>query len=196
MRRLNLIPKAGAGQPLRFAGTGKPFFRRPGLNVVLIAAVFLAILILSQHILGRQYKWRLAKAKNQLEAAKVQLSRLQTQQLNLSKDREALSKKKSLVDAKLEYLKLAERDKPGELSQALVYLPTLIPDEIWINKLSVGRDGVVINGSTLNNQAISKFMDTLNGSDKFKGSNFNFTKKSEVGDTTLYNFEIATYLTD
>jgi len=78
----------------------------------------------------------------------------------------------------------------------LVYLPTLIPDEIWINKLLVSRDGVVLNGSTLNNQAVSKFMDGLNASSKFKGSNFNFTKKSEVGDTTLYNFEIATHIAE
>ncbi len=193
MRRLNLIPKAGAGQA--FAAKGL-FFGRPGLNIILIVAVFLAALILSQYVLNQQYKWKLTKAKNQLEAAKVQLSRLQTQQLNLSKDYDALSKKKSLVDAKLEYLKLAKRDKPGELSQALVYLPTLIPEEIWINKLLVSRDGVVINGSTLNNQAISKFMDSLSRSNKFKGSNFNFTKKSEIGDETLYNFEIATYLAE
>ncbi|MDP2942215.1 MAG: PilN domain-containing protein, partial [Candidatus Omnitrophota bacterium] len=166
------------------------------LNIILIVAVFLAALILSQYVLNQQYKWKLTKAKNQSEAAKVQLSRLQTQQLNLAKEHDALSKKKSLLDAKLEYLKLAKRDKPGELSQALVYLPTLIPDEIWINKLLVSRDGVAINGSTLNNQAISKFMDSLNRSNKFKGSNFNFTKKSEIGDATLYNFEIATNLAE
>lgn len=193
MRRLNLIPKAGAGQPFPAKGL---FSGKPGLNIVLIVAVFLAALILSQYVLNQQYKGKLTKAKNQLEAAKVQLSRLQTQQLNLAKEHDTLSKKKSLVDAKLEYLKLAKRDKPGELSQALVYLPTLIPDEIWINKLLVSRDGVVINGSTLNNQAISKFMDSLNRSNKFKGSNFNFTKKSEIGDATLYNFEIATNLTE
>ena len=193
MKRLNLIPKAGAGQAFQAKGL---FFGKPGLNIVLIVAVFLAALILSQYVLNQQYKWKLTKAKNQLEAAKVQLSRLQTQQLNLSKEYDALLKKKSLVDAKLEYLKLAKRDKPGELSQALVYLPTLIPDEIWINKLLVSRDGAVINGSTLNNQAISKFMDSLNRSNKFKGSNFNFTKKSEVGDAILYNFEIATNLAE
>ena len=158
MKRLNLIPKAGAGQPFPAKGL---FFGKPGLNIVLIVAVFLAALILSQYVLNQQYKWKLTKAKNQLE-----------------------------------YLKLAKRDKPGELSQALVYLPTLIPDEIWINKLLVSRDGAVINGSTLNNQAISKFMDSLNRSNKFKGSNFNFTKKSEVGDAILYNFEIATNLAE
>lgn len=193
MRRLNLIPKANAGQGFSAKGL---FFGRPSLNVIIIVGVFLSALILSQHVLNQQYKWKLAKAKNQLEAAKVQLSRLQTRQLNLTKEYDVLSKKKSLMDEKLEYLKLAKRDKPGELSRSLVYLPTLIPDEIWINKLLVSRDGLVINGSTMNNQAVSEFMDNLSVSDKFKDSNFNFTKKNEVGDTTLYNFEIATHIAE
>lgn len=141
----------------------------------------------------KQSEWRLSSAKRQLQAVKVQLSRLQTEQLNLAKERQDLLKKKSSVDAKLEYLKGSKVDKPKELSEALVYFPSFMPDEIWINKLSVNHEQMVINGSTINNQAVSNLMDNLNKSKRFRDSNFNFTQKCTIGDMTLYNFEIITH---
>ncbi|MFH0772563.1 MAG: PilN domain-containing protein [Candidatus Omnitrophota bacterium] len=191
MKRLNLIPKQNPGnQPLR---ASLKIFRTRGFKTALIAAVVLSLIVIPQFLLNQQKRWGLTKAKSQLEEAKAKLSRLQARQLNLSKDREAVLKKKSLAEEKLEYLKMSEINKPAELSQALVYLPTLIPNEIWINKLSINQEEMVINGSTLNNQAVSGFMDNLNNSSKFKNSNFNFAKKNEVGDTAVYNFEISTH---
>lgn len=190
MKRLNLIPKQVKKDQLGL--TGSPLLRSSSFKVILIIVIFFAIGVLMQFLLTKQYKWQLDKTKNQLQAAKVNLSRLQTEQLNLAKEREALLKKKSLVDARLEYLKSSKMDKPKELSEALVYLPSFMPDEIWINKLSVDRERMVINGSTLNNQAVSNLMDSLNKSKKFKDSSFNFTQKSIIGDMTLYNFEIIT----
>lgn len=192
MKRLNLIPRQGKKSQPTLGGKSS-FLRSPGFRIIFIALIFLAIGISAQFLFVQQYKWRLNNAKNQLQAAKVQLSRLQTEQLNLSKERQDLLKKKSLADARLEYLNSSKTDKPKELSEALVYLPSFMPDEIWINKLSVDREQMVINGSTLNNQAVSNLIENLNKSKKFRDSSFNFTQKSTVGDMTLYNFEIITH---
>lgn len=192
MKRLNLIPKQGKkAQPL-LSGSGSPL-RRPRLKAILIISIFLAIGLLSQFLFVQRYKWQLQRAKNQLQVVKVNLSRLQTEELNLSKERQDLLKKKSLAEAKLGYLKGSRTDKVKEVSEALIYFPSFMPDEIWINKLSVNEERMLINGSTLNNQAISNLTDVLNKSKKFTDSRFNFTQKSAIGEMTLYNFEIITH---
>lgn len=189
MKRLNLIPRQKSRDRVFNPQTG---FKKPIIKPVLIAVILFGIVLFSRYLLGQQYNWKVASAKKQLDAVKVQLSRLQTERLNLAKEYEVLTKKKAIVDAKLGYLKFARADSPGRLSRALVSLPDFIPDKIWINKLSAGAEGVTINGSTLSNDAIAVFMDKLNKSDKFEDLNFDFMKKSEIGGTILYNFEIRT----
>lgn len=192
MKRFNLIPKQRkAGQPV----TLKNIVGGGPKSVILSAAlIVIAAALVLPGAIAKHGEKNLTKARQQLEFEKHELSRLQGKRLQQAKDYDLLMKKKIAAEERLQYLKEARTDKPIELSQALVYLPTLIPEEIWINKLSVNDEGIIINGSTLNNQAVSGFMDSLNRSDRFKGSSFNYTQKNEVGDATLYNFEIATSL--
>lgn len=192
MKRLNLIPKEGKkGQP-RF--TPGDILKKWKFNRVTIIAIVIAAAVLLPGAISKHRENNLLKTKQQAEAMKQERNRLLSRRQQVARDYDLLMKKKAAADDRLRYLREAETGKPGELSQSLVYLPTLIPDEIWINKLTIGSDGVIINGSTLNNQSVSKFMDNLNKSSKFKGSSFNFTQKSEIGQSTLYNFEIATNL--
>ncbi len=192
MKRLNLIPRqAEKGQP---SLSGKAtFLRTPTFKALLVILTFLAIGISAQFLYSQQFKWKINIAKKELQAVKTNLSRLQSQQLNLAKEHQDLVKKKLLVDARLEYLKMAGAAKSEGLSDVLAYLPMLMPDEIWINKLSISREQMVIAGSTLDNQLVSELMDNLNKSKRFKESSFQFTQKSKVGDMTLYNFEIITH---
>lgn len=193
MKRFNLIPKQGKrGYPVFLSGIIPKKWKFSWVTVIIL---ILAASVALPNFISKRREGDITKARKQIEEMKGEVSRLQGRRLQLAKDYDLLIKKKVAADERLQYLKEAKLDKPGELSQALVYLPTLIPEEIWINKLTISRGGVVINGSTLNNQAVSKFMDSLNKSNKFKGSNFNFTQKNEVGTSTLYNFEIATNLT-
>lgn len=194
MKRFNLVPRQGKRTPSVPSGANPR--QRPKVNILFIAALLAAVLIAAPNVLNRRSGDKLAGARMRLEEAKKELSRRQSQRLQIDKDRGLLVKKKLAAEERLQYLKEARMDKPGELSQALVYMPTLIPDEIWINKLAVEGRQVVINGSTLDNQAVSKFMESLNRSNKFKGSSFNFTQKGELGDATLYNFEIAAQMTN
>ena len=192
MKRFNLIPKQGRrGQPAAASGLS---FKKLKSNWVVIVIVALVLIVALPNLISKRREGDLLKTKQQIEAMKQERNRLLTRRQQTAKDYDLLMKKKLAADDRLQYLKEAKMDKPGELSQSLVYLPTLIPEEIWINKLTVNRDGAVINGSTLNNQAVSKFMDNLNRSNRFKGSSFNFTQKNEVGESTLFNFEIATNL--
>ncbi|MDD4879395.1 MAG: PilN domain-containing protein [Candidatus Omnitrophica bacterium] len=192
MKRLNLIPKQGKKDQSLFAPAA--VLKKWKFNRVTVIVMILAVAVLLPGIISKRHEGNLLKAKQQVEAMKQERNRLLSRRQQIGKDYDLLMKKKAAADGRLQYLKEAETSKPGELSQSLVYLPTLIPDEIWINKLTINRDGVIINGSTLNNQAVSKFIDNLNKSNKFKGSSFNFTQKSEIGQATLYNFEIATNL--
>lgn len=194
MKRFNLIPKQGKRS--QSGPSGINLQGKPKANRILIIALIAAVFIALPNAVNRRSGSKLADARARLEEAKKELGRRQSQLLRIAKDYDLLVKKKLAAEEKLRYLKSARIDKPGELSQALVYMPTLIPDEIWINKLTVAGQQVVINGSTLDNQAVSKFMDSLNKSNKFKGSSFNFTQKNELGDATLYNFEVATNLAD
>ena len=192
MKRFNLIPKQGKrGQPSAVSGIT---FKKLRSNWVVIVVVALVAVVALPNLISKRREGDLLKTKQQIETMKQERNRLLTRRQQTAKDYDLLMKKKLAADDRLQYLKEAKMDKPGELSQSLVYLPTLIPEEIWINKLTISRDGAVINGSTLNNQAVSKFMDNLNRSNRFKGSSFNFTQKNEVGESTLFNFEIATNL--
>ena len=191
MKRFNLIPKQGKrGQPSFAPGD---ILKKWKFSRITIIVIILAAAVVLPSIISKHRENNLLKAKQQTEAIKQERNRLLGKRQQTAKDYDLLIKKKAAADERLQYLKDAKAGKPGELSQSLVYLPTLIPDEIWINKLTI-NNGVVINGSTLSNEAVSKFMDNLNKSNKFKGSSFNFTQKSEIGQTTLYNFEIATNL--
>lgn len=189
MKRFNLIPKQGRKAQAAPSGAGAR--KGPKVNILLVIALLAAVLIAAPNALNRRSGGKLEGAKTRLEEAKKELGRRQSQRVQIAKDYDLLVKKKLAAEEKLQYLKDAETGKPAELSQALVYMPTLIPDEIWINKLTVEGQRVVINGSTLDNQAVSRFMENLNRSGRFKGSSFNFTQKGELGDATLYNFEIA-----
>lgn len=192
MKRFNLIPKQGKrGHPVFFSGI---ISKKWKFNRIAALILILAASVTLPNFISKRRGDNVVKTRKQIEEMKGEVSRLQGRRLQLTKDYDLLMKKKLVADQRLQYLKEAKLDKPGELSQALVYLPTLIPQEIWINKLTISRDGVVINGSTLDNQAVSRFMDSLNKSDRFKGSSFNFTQKNEAGTSTLYNFEIATNL--
>lgn len=192
MKRFNLIPKQG--KKGRQISAPLTILKKWAFSRVVTLILILSVVIALPNIISKRRRDNLAKAKQQIEAMKNEVRRLQTRRLQSAKDYDSLIKKKLSADERLQYLKEAKLDKPGELSRALAYLPTLIPDEVWINKLTVNRDAVIINGSTLNNQAVSKFMDNLNRSRGFKGSNFNFTQKNELGESTLYSFEIATNL--
>lgn len=192
MKRFNLMP--GQGRKKQAISLGGFSLKKPKAGIILIIILIAVIVVALPNVMTRQSGTKLVKARLMLEEAKKELNRRQSQRLQISKDYDLLMKKKTVAEERLEYLKAATMDDPGELSQALVYMPTLIPDEIWINKLTISGENMVINGSTLNNQAVSRFMDSLNKSNRFKGSSFNFTQKSELGDTTLYNFEIATNL--
>lgn len=189
MKRFNLIPKQGRkAQAAPPAAGGR---KRPKANILLIITLLAVIIIAAPNALNRRSGEKLAVAKARLEEAKKELGRRQSQRVLITKDYDLFVKKKLAAEEKLQYLKDAETGKPAELSQALAYMPALMPEEIWINKLSVEGRRVVINGSTLDNQAVSRFIENLNRSNKFKNSSFNFTQKGELGDATLYNFEIA-----
>lgn len=192
MKRFNLIPKEGRkGLSVAISGLTS---KRGKLNRVFLLVIILVVIIALPNIISKQQEGAVAKAREQIEAMKGEINRLQAKRLQSAKDYDLLMKKKLATDERLQYLKESRTGKPDELSQALVSLPTFIPDEIWINKLMIDRGGVIINGSTLNNQAVSQFMDNLNMSKDFKGSSFNFTQKNEIGGTTLYNFEIISNL--
>ena len=192
MKRFNLMPKQDKrGQSLSAPGS---ILKNWKLNLAVVFVIILAVAMALPNVISRHIENNLLEIKQQTEAMKQERVRLLNRRQQTAKDYDLLMKKKVISDGRFQYLKEAKMGKPGELSQSLAYLTTLIPDEIWINKLSIYRDSIIINGSTLNNEAVSKFMDNLNGSNSFKESSFNFTQKGETSQAALYNFEIVTNL--
>lgn len=194
MKRLNLIA-AGLNKKKHSAagGAGQFFLKGAGLKLVAALLLLYAGGVLPHLLLVKPYRIKLDAARNRLQAEKLQLSRLQTQQLSLAKERSALLKKKNLAAEDLEYFRSAKKDKRWQLSEILRELAGLIPADIRLNKLSIGLEQIAINGLASESRAVSDFMARLKEAERFKAPVFNFIQRNEERDGVLYGFEITAY---
>lgn len=65
-------------------------------------------------------------------------------------------------------------------SQVLEKLNSFIPARLWLVKLSLEKEAIIIKGNTYDNLLISTFISNLSTSDIFTNTNLNYTRKKKA----------------
>jgi len=193
MKRINLI---------------SPETRRLGLSLwlkaefsksrssLLAVSVFILILILSLWQGTALLRCRLAieSQKTAIENNKKQLEAAVAQQREITRKRAALAKRKKHVEERLSLLREAG-SRGVEWSEVLAHLSGLLPDALWIDRISLEEPAITIAGTAANNTIVSDFMTRIDDSKYFKDTAFNYTRKAEFDKKPVVDFEITTLLT-
>ena len=191
-------PPKGAGGPVDKEGVRPNLmpkkevvntFQKKGMRIRIgIACAFLLIVGLQ---LGRTelYRWRVNSARRQVQLAKSELKRLQSQQFKLAEEEAEFLDRKLKIEARLNLLK-ESRHYPEEFSKVLAEVATLVPEEAWLKKLSYSDRKFSIIGSTFNMQLVVGLIEKLEASETFLNPAFNYTQK-EPREEGVYNFEIT-----
>ena len=134
------------------------------------------------------YEQQAASAAKKVKDVNAQSGRLQSQQLGLAQREGELSTQKNLLETKLDFLHKSIR-KSKEFSVVLARTASLVPEEIWVNKLSYKDKRLIIAGSSSNTQMILDFIENLKASDDFSDVTFGYSQKEPNAE--IYNFEVS-----
>ena len=94
------------------------------------------------------------------------------------------------VEDKLGHL-LAIKKKAGNYSNILDDVHRTIPGKVWITQLNVEDDNLKITGGAYSMLLLTQFMDNLQNAPFFANANFINTKKDEIENVEVINFEIT-----
>ncbi len=153
--------------------------------VVLSLAIFLIVL---QMVRVGFYAWRMNSLVRGVKVAQSRLGSLQSNQLKLAKKEARLLEQKAKLEGRLNFLNQGTR-RPRDFSGALAKVASLLPEEIWVNRLTYLEKKLNITGSTPKMNLVIELLETLKASEKFSSASFSYTQKEP--DREVYNFEIV-----
>lgn len=151
------------------------------------ALAFVVYLSLVQVGNAHHYKAEIASLTKEVNNAKSKLGNVQARQLDLSKEVAELLKKKELLQARLKVVEGAYRS-PQDFSKLFTSISGLLPEDIWVTKMKYKAGELVITGSAVKMELVSKLIEDIKSAKEFSGAEFNFTEKDP--NFEIYNFEI------
>ncbi len=162
--------------------------RKSPTQALAAAACVLLVLLGPPIVRTAHYKALFDDAEREFKDTKLALGRLQASELKTAEEETKLLEKKQLLQTKLRVLRESSQgDRP--FSEVLAKLSELLPEEVWITKLSYNQEKMTLVGLTLNNELIVNFMDELNRSKGFRDVAFNYTQRETNAKT--YRFEVT-----
>ena len=182
-KQINLLP--------REISKKIPREKRRGINVLLVLAVFgcgAVVYSTSRQMLQMgSLKLRVNDAKRQMYQAKLKLGELQSQLLDIEKEKSVSAKQEDILKKRFESLQSAIA-KEQKTSQLLAYVAALVPDDLWITRISLQDSEVQIAGTTYDPELITLFMNALNKSSHFRNSRFTSSEKQMLETQAVQNF--------
>ena len=185
-KQINLLPKEISKKA--------PRDKKRSINILVFVALFgcgALVYFTSKQLLALGVvKLRASDAKKQMYQAKLKLGELQSQLLDLEKEKSVGIKQEEILKKRYESLQTAiAKDK--KTSQMLAYIAALVPDDLWITKLSVADEEVQIAGTTYDPELITQFMNALNQSSHFTNSRFTSSEKQMLEQQPVQNFTMV-----
>lgn len=192
MKRINLIPEEG--KKPSFKRWFNDYAARPLIwRFILILAVLFVFINLWQAVSILRYRMITADAKGSIKRLEARLSEIKNESESLKVEKEKIDKEAKSVEEKLNLLNQA-RAQNIAWAATLSRLSKLLPDNLWVNKVTLSKDEIKIIGATLDNSIVSSFMATLDESGYFKDTGFTYTKKAKVDEREVIDFEVNTHL--
>ncbi len=133
------------------------------------------------------YRREAVSFDQQVKGARAELGRRQTSQLKLAEKERVLLEKKNALEEKLSLFRQSGRED-RDFSKVLSKLAVLLPEEIWVTKLSYADKKLATVGATSKNELIVNFLENLKKPDDFRDVVFNYTQRDT--NSAVYSFEI------
>ncbi len=154
---------------------------------VALAVVLIAVSIVPQVAMITFYRNQAQAIAQRVKDARVEIKRRQTSQLELAEQEKQLFEKKAALEEKLALFKQSGRERRA-FSGILTRLASLLPDEVWVTKLSYSDKKLVLVASTSKNEAMIRLLDNLKRPDDFSEVVFNYTKRDAK--SSVFSFEV------
>ncbi|MFH1855990.1 MAG: pilus assembly protein PilM [Candidatus Omnitrophota bacterium] len=160
-------------------------------KIVRLVAAVVAIVSL---VTGFQImKLNLAKSQvtdldERVKKAKIELDYRNLEQVSLAKEEAIILDKKAFLEGRFNLMKESMRE-PGDFSSMLWAAGLLLPEDIWVTKLSYKERRLQITGSTPDINSVMQLVETLKSKDEFSNASFLYSKKE--AETGIYDFEIG-----
>lgn len=189
LKSINLIPKTALRQSL-LKRTVILFHKDKILCNLSVIGLLISLSIALRIGLIAGIKQDLARTKQIMQQTKLKLGQLQSESLELEKEKVDLLKQTALQKQRIDFLSSTSSENK-KYSKLLADISELAPQDLWINHCVLSEEEIRITGSTLDNQLVTQFMDKLDQSGFLKNSSFVSSEKEVSDSHTIYNFEFT-----
>lgn len=192
MKRINLIPAEAKRT------TAERWLRqyllksRASRIAAIVTVIFITVNIWQVSQLLR-YKLAVLQGKAGIKKMQAKLGQMQGTYTSLNSQRQQLEREARRIEGRLETLQKLQTER-FVWAKALSHLSGLLPQELWVNKITLNKEQVVIAGTTFDNALVGRFMARLDESEYFEQTTFNYTQKAELTDKPVLNFEVVTHV--
>jgi Tfp pilus assembly protein PilN len=192
MKRINLIPpEAKKITPRRWL---KAYILKTRTSRLMTLTLILFVFLnLWQATSLLRYKFAVHQGKKNIVKLQAKLTQSQNTYAQIKSQKQETEKETRRIEEKFKTLQQAQGERIT-WAKALVHLSELVPQDLWIGKVTLNKDLVTLAGTTLDNAIVSRFMARLDESDYFKDTSFNYTQKAKLTDKPVMNFEVTTHI--
>ena len=193
MKHINLIPSET--RKLSAQSWIKRYILKSRIHKVTISISLLLFLIFIYGAsTSARYRLKISLQKKQIKKLEVELERNKDTQSQIRRESEIAQEANKHIQKRISFLEGA-RTEAVKWSDALLLLSKLTPPDLWLSKISLNKEAIAINGTTLDNARVSGFMLKIDESRYFKATSFNFTQKNkDKQGEEITDFEVITHL--
>jgi Tfp pilus assembly protein PilN len=155
--------------------------------IAVAAGVAALVLVVPQAWAVFYYKQQADLLSQKVKDARSELTVRQSNQLELAEKEKILLEKKAALDEKLSLFRQSSRENQ-DFSKILAKLASLLPEEIWVTKLSFTDKKLTLVGATSKNELMVNFLENLKKPNDFSDVTFNYTQRD--ANSAVYSFEI------
>lgn len=192
MKRINLIPpEAKKITPKRWLKTY--IFKTRASRLMVLALIIFVFLNLWQATSLLRYKFAVRQSKKNITKLQLRLAQSQDAYAQIKSQRQEIDRETRRIEEKFKILQQTQGERIA-WAKVLAHLSELVPQDLWIDKVTLNKDLVTLVGTTFDNAIVSRFMASLDESDYFKDTSFNYTQRAKLTDKPVINFEVTTHI--
>ena len=193
MKHINLIPPEA--RKLSAQSWIKRYILKSRIYRVTMSILLLLFLIFIYEVsASARYRLKISLQKKQIKNLEVELERNKDIQERIKKESDKAQEENRYIQKRVSFLEKAKIEAV-KWSDIIFLLSKLTPPDLWLSKISLGKDIIMINGTALDNARVSDFMLKIDESGYFKATSFNFTQKNkDKPGEAIIDFEVITHL--
>lgn len=193
MRHINLIPPEA--RKLSAQSWIKRYILKSRIYKVTISIPILLFLIFIYGAsTSARDRLKISLQKKQIKKLEVELERNKDIQERIKKEMDKAQEENRYIQKRVSFLEKAKIEAV-KWSDVIFLLSKLTPPDLWLSKISLNKEAIALNGTTLDNTRVSDFMLKVDESGYFKATSFNFTQKNkDKPGEAIIDFEVITHL--